>query len=349
MRLIRPSANSPARGRPFHLAAKMLCAIVLTAGAGGCSADRSAAARAIGNAVRALPGVADTDVTYYSGASFRLDVTLAETVSDTQAAAVGSTFVDRMRAADFGGFDVILNVAYPANNSRATKTSDSHASFQYHFRSAPESALHNPSPSSAEVASGLALWLQAAQSPATVGAALHQEASTGTGSRQSIVVSISSSVDDKAIAELIDAHPALRAATWKSSIPPGAAPREFRVYRIRGQFPDRRRRELWQQILGQLGPDDDGDAVTDPAGAQASGALTNVKIDLWAKPQTSERVEGITRAVLPLLPGLGSPVRVNIFSYTASIELILGGCSQPAPNHRPSTLEVELRRQYERC
>ncbi|ADG97019.1 hypothetical protein Srot_0535 [Segniliparus rotundus DSM 44985] len=349
MRRIRPSANDAARRRPFRVAAMMLCAVVLTAGAGGCSADRSAEARAIGNAVRALPGVAAADVAYRSGASFRLDVTLAETASQTQAAAVGSTFVDRMRAGDFGGFDVILNVAYPANSSRATKTSDSHASFQYHFRSAPENAASNPNPSSAEVASSLALWLQTAQSPATVGATVHQEALPGTNSRRSIVVSISSSVDDEAIAELIDAHPELRDATWKSSVPPGAARREFRVYRIHGQFPDRERRELWQQILERLGPDDDGDAVTDPAGAQASGALTNVKIDLWAKPNTNERVEGITRAVVPLLPGLGSPVRVNIFSYTESVELILGGCSQPSPNHRPSALEAELRRQYERC
>lgn len=310
--------------------------------------NRRGAANAIADTIRALPGVSKADVRYNTsfdgGAHFDLDVTLVDTATDTQTAAMGRTFVDRMRAADFAEFDVNLTVTYKANNDPGAAAPGSTAMFAYHFDRRPRGG-----PSSSDVADSLSLWLQVAQSPPSAGVLLDQPAWGGPDNSRNINVYLGSSVNDAAIADLTRAHPELTAATWQINIPSPEKYRHPRTYKIRGPFPGQHRRELWQQIVDQLGPTDTAEASTDTIDTHAGLAPTTVEIDVQSGPDEAQRFDRTAHAVTPLLPGLGPPILLRLTARVDQIKFTIGGCDPPEPHHLPSALETELRRQYQHC
>jgi hypothetical protein len=309
--------------------------------------DRRGAANAVGDAIRAMPGVSAAEVRYENGidvgAHFDLEVTLSETASDTQAAAVGQTFVDRMRAAYFPDFEVNLDVAYKANPDSNAVVPGSQARFGYDF-----DLLARGGPSSSDVAGSLAMWLHIAQSPATVGVSLIQPGSFGQVTPREITVFLAPSVTDAAITALIRAHPDLATATWAFDIP---SPNRFghrRSCRVRGPFPSQQRRDLWRQIVDQIGSAD-ARASTDTVDVHAGIPPTSVEIDLDFGPSELRQFEDAARAVTSLLPGLGLPIAYRLFGRNQHVEFTLGGCDRPDPRYPPSALENELRGQYQHC
>ncbi|ORA37479.1 hypothetical protein BST20_13615 [Mycobacterium branderi] len=327
----------------------LIAAAVVIATMSGCGfPDRRGAANTIGDAIRAMPGVTSAEVDYHTsfdgGAHFKLYVALADNASDTQAADVGRTFVDRMRAADFAEFHVELAVTYKASSDANTTAPGSSATFTYQF-----SRTGRGGPSSSQVADSLALWLQVGQSPATTGVLLNQPSWGGPPSSRSITVYLPPSVTDAAIADLIHAHSELARATWQVNSPAANRFGQPRTYAVRGPFPDQRRRELWQQILNQIGPDDGAQATTDTIEVHPEVAPTRVEIDVASGRDEQQRFEHIAHTVTPLLPGLGLPISFRLMAYVDQIEFTLGGCDRPDPRHTSSPLENELRRQFQRC
>lgn len=327
----------------------LIAAAGLTAGVSGCGfPNRLGAANSIGDTIRAMPGVNAADVHYDTsfdgGAHFNLEVTLADTASAPQAAAVGRTFVDRMRAANFAEFDVKLEVAYKANHDPDSSVPGSRAEFDYHFDRRARGG-----PSSGDVADSLAMWLQVAQSPVSVGATLIQPAWGGPDTSRSISVALAPSVSDAGIAGLIHAHPDLTTATWILNIPSSQRFAPPRAYQVRGPFPDQHRRALWQQIVDQIGSRDAAQASTDTIDTHAGVPSTRVEVDVDSGPDEPQRFDHIAHVVIPLLPGLGLPVGLRMLGHLDQIEFTLGGCDRPDPHHTPSPLENELRRQYQHC
>jgi hypothetical protein len=327
----------------------VIAVAALVAAASGCAfVDRSGAANAIGDTVRAMPGVSAAEVNYHTsfedGAHFNLKVTLADTASDTQAAAVGRTFVDRMRAAHFSDFEVQLAVAYKANSDNSGLTPGASALFDFQL-----GLLGRGGAASTEVADRLALLIQVAQSPATAGVSIDQP-SWDTRNSSRITVDLAPSVTDPAITDLIHAHPELASATWQISIPSPQPAGRARTYKMRGPFPSQQRRDLWHQIVDQIGPAD-AEADTDTVKPRAFGvAPTVVGIDLSSGSDGQQQFERIARAVTPLLPGLGLPVNFRLDGYPGGhIQFTLGGCDRPEAGRTPSALENELRRQYQHC
>lgn len=333
-----------------HVALRLLItATVAIAAVSGCGfPDRRGAANAIGDTIRALPGVTAADVYYHTsfdgGAHFNLNVVLTDNASDTQAAGVGRTFVDRVRAANFAEFNVTLTVAYKASNDANATVPGSSAIFAYQF-----DRTGHGGPSSSQVADSLALWLQIAQSPATTGVLLNQPSWAGPPSSRSITVYLSSSVADAAIAGLIHAHPELVSATWQVNTPAANRFGQPRTYAVRGPFPDQRRRELWQQIIDQIGPDDGAQASTDTIDVHPGVAPTRVEIDLASGRDEQQRFEHVAHTVTPLLPGLGLPISFRLMAHVDQIEFTLGGCDRPDTHRTPSPLENELRQQFQHC
>lgn len=345
--------NAAVRRRTWRwatcVAAMVLIAAAFATGVSACGfPNRRGAANAISDTIRTLPGVSAADVRYRtsidSGAHFDLDVTLADTATDTQARAVGRTFVDRVRAADFAEFDVTLAVAYRVPSDFIPSALGSRANFEYHFDAVPHGG-----PASTDVADSLALWLQVAQSPAAAAVLLGQPAWGGPANSKDITVVLAASVDDPVIADLIHAHPELSTATWQVNIPPANRFAQPRRYTVRGRFPEQRLRGRWQQIVDQIGSDDEAEAATDTIDTHAGVAPNRVEISVESGSDEQQRFEHLARAVTPLLPGLGLPVHLRLLAPADQIEFTLGGCDPPDPAHTPSPLESELRQQYQSC
>jgi hypothetical protein len=163
---------------------------------------------------------------------------------------------------------------------------------------------------------------------------------------KNITVVLPASVDDSAITELIHAHPELNTATWQVNIPPANRFAQPRTYAVRGRFPEQRLRGLWQQIVDQIGPDDEAEATTNTNDIHTPA---RVEISVESGSGEQQRFEHIAHAVTPLLPSLGLPVYFRLLAQVDQIQFTLGGCDPPDPAHTPSPLESELRRRYQHC
>ncbi|WP_445169500.1 hypothetical protein ACTXG7_09350 [Mycolicibacterium sp. Dal123E01] len=306
--------------------------------------DRRGAAESIGADIRALPGVKTADVHYDTsfdgGAHFHLHVTLAEGVTDAQAAAVGRTFVDKMRAADFASFDVALKVSYREVDDLSIRTPiGARAEFSYTFTNSTDGG-----PSSSDAADSMTLTLQIMQSPAVRAMWLTAPAYLGPANSRRITVALAPSAHDPDIAALMNGHPELRTATWQIVVGPPTGPE---IYRVRGPFPDAQRRALWQRIVDTVGAAGSVDADTDTLDQQA--VHSSVQVNVSGGPDNPRQIDQVVRAVTPLLPDLGLPLHVRFIGNTDDVEFTLGGCESPRPGHTPSPLETELRQRFQRC
>jgi hypothetical protein len=84
---------------PIQQTISIATALAINFTAAGCFLDRRSDAEHLDRHVRALPGVAATDMTYdknfTSGENFRLKVTLQQNVTDPQIRDIGKYFADR--------------------------------------------------------------------------------------------------------------------------------------------------------------------------------------------------------------------------------------------------------------
>lgn len=160
---------------------------------------------------------------------------------------------------------------------------------------------------------------------------LQQPAWGGPANSKNITVVLPASVDDSAITELIHAHPELNTATWQVNIPPANRFAQPRTYAVRGRFPEQRLRGLWQQIVDQIGPDDEAEATTNTNDIHTPARM---EISVESGSGEQQRFEHIAHAVTPLLPGLGLPVYFRLLAQVDQIQFTLAAAIHPTrPTH----------------
>lgn len=306
--------------------------------------NREGAATAVAAAVRALPGVTDTDVTYQNdftgGAGFYLQVTLADNATPSQAADAGRTFVDRVQAADFARYDVQLRVKYRnVDDLMIRAPRGAHARIRYRF---DDNAT--VSPSATEVADSLRRWLTIAQYPIVSAVRLNRPPSeVRTSEVQSFAVALRPAADERSVTALVDAQPELRQATWEIVAGTDTAPQ---IYTVRGQVPDQPRRRQWQRIVDTLGAGGSAEARTDTVDLRDGVAPTQVRITVASQ---AENPSDLVRAVAAQLPPLGLPLSATFVVDRELLTVTLGGCDPADQSQPPTALQTELRQRYQRC
>jgi hypothetical protein len=319
--------------------------------------DRRGAAESIGAAIRAMPGVADTDVGYDTsfdgGAHFHLTVTLSGAASNEQGAAVARTFVEQMIAADFRHFDVRLDLAYQRAGADAAR---SLLSVDYYPSEDVQAGM-----SADAVAESATWWLDVARSSgvADVTVSLPLDNIYADVTRP-LWVTLPVDADDAVLTDLIRRHPQLNSAVWSVALPSPKPPSQPRSYDSRGRFLDRHSRQVWQRIVDQLGPFDGAKASTQIP-PQHGLTPTTVEIGWGFDYGRDNDLERIARGVSPLLTELPGPVRFQLNTRVQDpasgdvvdrdLTITIGGCTPPDPkyNHPAVPLEAKLRHLYESC
>lgn len=303
--------------------------------------DRRGAADSIRQAIGTMPGVADAqaryDTSFDGGAHFTLTVTLGPTTTADQAAAVGRTFVDRMVAADFANFDVLLELKRPQGAAVSQ--------FTVRFPDATHA-----DPSAQAVADTAGWWLDVARSPA-VGAATVSLPQGNTG------VELRIDADDAVVAELMHVHPQLESARWTVSVPAPNPVDRPNTYEVTGTFPNHAARAAWQRVTAQLSRIDTASATTHlPPQQQPPTAVT---VGLGFDPGREQDFERVARGVAPLLADLPLPALLQLHGRVQGpdrvvdrdLAVTVGGCTPADPKytHPTEPLEAELRSKYEKC
>lgn len=328
-------------------AVSALALLTLLAGCG--FPDRRHAAENIAATVRSMPGVADVESTYDTsfdgGAHFALAVDIADTATDAQAAAIGSTFADRIREGGFESFDVKLEIVF-ARRGSTDAGPESSATFEINKGNGPTSA---------QVADSLVLAHQLISSPALTAATVsrpHWSEATRTTEPQGITLTLRPNATDNDLAGLVRTHPELATATWSIAL---LAPRgQARTYLTYGQFPGERSRRAWNRIVAQIGVDGTASAWTyssDSAGPQRTEARISIDTGDPRDPEDQHRARFAAAAttIAPLLGDLGTPTTTVISSKLQTVKLTVGGCSEPDAASMTSPLQAQLRAQYELC
>lgn len=319
--------------------------------------DRHDAADSISKAIRAMPGVINTDgrydTSFAGGAHYYLTVTLSGASSDEQGAAVARTFVKQIIDADFKHFDVKLDLEYQRPGAG---DATSRLEVNYAFDDDVHTGL-----SADAVAEGTAWWLDIARSPAIAGVSVSLPLDNSYADvNPPLRVALSVDADDVSLAALIRHHPQLNSAIWTVGLPSPKPHAQPRSYDSRGRFPDHRSRQVWQRLVDQVGPFDTATATTQipPKNGRTP---TTVKIALTFDHGRENDLERVARDVTPLLTELPGPVRFQLNTRVMDpasgnvvdqdLTVTVGGCTQDGESQGDNhpALEAELRHAYERC
>ncbi len=316
--------------KPFLAA--LLCCVVLPVS--GCSPNRKGAAESIDAAIAQLPGVASADFEYDAGwpkgdERFNLTAVLKENATPAQAQALGQTFADMVAAKDFSAFDVILEVRYRVvdrmNNVPMTS-------------SATVGLDHGDG---AGLPAALADWLSIAQSPGVQ--SFRMSKADGDGA---VEITVDPNAKDADLQALAKSRPALDRAEWVvtggnlTQTDPFAEDYPG-VYRVKGMIPDAALRQLWGQIVAEVGAAGGVNGETDMS---RKDIPTNVEVNFLT---SRNREQNLAQAwmVLPLLQKLPQQAKVDF----AGALFVIGGCLQGEEAKSTLPLEVELRQKFEKC
>ncbi|MFM9032948.1 MAG: hypothetical protein ACKOQ4_01410 [Mycobacterium sp.] len=290
-----------------------------------------AAAGAVTEAIRALPGVESALPRYESGwdgaSRFGLTAVLDQTAVPEQAGAVGRSFTELVNQKGLADSDVSLDVEYLATIEKSTAT----VSFDDH----PDPLL---------ISGLLRDWLGVARSAGVAGVDL-VEPESGSAPSRLFRVTVGPAATDGDLRTLVQNHPDLQSAVWVlvGLVDPfDSSPGERdETYEVTGMIPGARLRERWNQIVGKLGAAGTVHASTDTA----MSPPTNVTVNIPTSYGDRAVAQAQAWMMFPLLEGLPLPARVE---YGGDI-FTVGGCTPPDPRHARSELEAELRRKFERC
>jgi hypothetical protein len=308
--------------------------------------DKRGEAEDIERQLRAMPGVAGTNLTYNAGIdaglNFSLSVTLDGSATEQQAVEVGRAFVRDRNAEGLDDHDGNLNVKYPAAEDTGDVVYDaSEASFSF----GPKDGL--PDPTEQQVADGIGLWARVTRSPVVNIVSLSEPNRRGEPDGPNVTVVLRLTANPQAAAELQRDTPGLEAASWEYGVP-FDNPVERRSYVSTPFPPSASDMALWTEISGVIGTYYDAKASTD-SNIGLRQALTEIDIDIPQSPEVAQDVARIVPAVAGLLPRFGHPAALSVRVPDGQIELVVGGCYKHKADHVRLPLEVELSKQYENC
>lgn len=316
------------RGRRWTAAVVGSVAAVLTA----CAPNRGGAAQSIDDAIAKLPGVASSEYEYDSGwpkgdERFALTAVLHANATPGQAEALGKTFADMVKAQDFSAFDVALEVKYRVIDrmNRVPMTSAATAGLDHGKDDGLPAALKE--------------WLGIAQSPGVQSVRLNRPEGT-------VEITVDQNARDGDLQALAKTFPDLDRAQWVLTggnlMQTAPFAEDYpEAYWFTGMTPDAALRDLWKQIVAEVGAAGEVSAETDMSHKDIP---TTVVVNF---PTSRDREQNLAQAwmVLPLLQKLPQPAKVDF----AGALFTIGGCSPGEAGRSTLPLEIELREKFEKC
>jgi hypothetical protein len=316
--------------------------------ASACFVDRRHDADLVDRQIKAMPGVADTDMAYESsfenGQQFWLTVRLDPRVTQPQAADIGRTFVNQLQRHHLGGHKVELDIRYPAvPQQKSNYLSDySQAAFTLGDNASPPA-----DPSAKDVGDSIAVWLHAVRSPIAEYVDLNQPTWGGSAQSRAISITLKPGATAADAQALQNSDPSLANAIWRILIAtdPIYRPQE---YASTPKPPSDHDMALWRQITAIVGPHDEARGSTRTPAVHAR-AETEIEISLPTASDSEPQAHQTAMSVADLLPQFGHPVALTLHTSDGPVQIVIGGCWRHEPDHRRLPLEVEMSHSYEKC
>lgn len=323
--------------------------LAIAATTAGCFLDRRGDAEDLERHVRALPGVAETDMSYdknfTSGENFDLNVTLQQDVTEAQIREIGKYFADRTdetglaeRSADLS---LRLPIVPPPPKNLYGQDYQS-ASFSRGSSSTIDS------PTADEIADDAAAWLRMARSPIVADAAMSAPTWNGAGDSRAVRITLTSTATQSEALALRAGEPMLSDASWGISVQ-GDRRNRPQTYYATPRPPRDEDLRIWREVIELLGPYAEATGQTSVPAAQGEQAETVVEFALPTDAPSQPQARRTAFGVPTLLQRFGQPVSVTIWTGEGSAEFIVGGCYRHDKDHHALPLEVELSAEFEKC
>lgn len=346
-----PTCNGGRRRRtPVQLA--MAAAMVLAIGfmAAGCIFDNRSDAEDLDRHIRAMPGVADTDMrygnTFTSGEHFDLYVTLRQDVTESQIRDIGRYFADRTDETGLAERSAELSLRLPIMPPPPPKNLYAKDYQSAYFSRGPSSAAH--SPTGDDIADAAAAWLRMARSPIVADASLTAPTWNGAADSRWVTITLKPTATQAEALALQAGEPMLSDASWGISVQgdPMYRPHEYYASPRPPSDDDLR---TWREISALIGYYYEATGQTTVPTAAGKQAETVVEFAIATDAGSQPQARQIAFGVPTLLQRLGRPVAVTIRTVDGSAEFIVGGCYRHDGKHHALPLERELSATFEKC
>ncbi len=335
---------------PIQLA--IATAIVLTLGltAAGCLLDRRGDAEDLDRHIRAMPGVADTDMTYgntfTSGENFDLDVSLQQDITEPQIRDIGKYFANRTDETGLAERSAELSLRLPIVPPPPPKTLYTRDYQSASFSRGTGNTAH--SPTSDDIAAAAAAWLRTARSPIVADAGLTAPTWNGAGDSRRVTITLKPTVTQTEALALQAGEPMLSDANWGISVQgdPMYRPHDYYASPRPPSDDDLR---TWREISALVGAYAEAKGQSTVPAAQGQQAETVVEFSIPTDAGSQVKARQITFGVPALIQRLGRPVAVTVRTVDGPAEFIVGGCYQHDAKHHRLPLELELSAEFEKC
>ncbi|SLJ75735.1 Uncharacterised protein [Mycobacteroides abscessus subsp. abscessus] len=346
-----PACNGERRRRsPIRLVMATAMVVAIGVSAAGCIFGRRGAAEDLDRHVRAMPGVADTDMTYVnsftSGERFDLNVTLRQDITEPQIRDIGKFFASRTddtglaeRSAELW---LRLPVVPPPAPNNLYAPDHQSASFSRGYYSTAHS------PTGDQIADAAAAWLRMTRSPIVANASLTAPTWGGAGDSRQVTVTLKPTATQTEALALQAGEPMLSDANWGIAIQddPTSRPHDYFASPRPPSDDDLR---TWREISALIGSSYEASAQTNAPAGQGQQAETVVKFAIATDAGSQPRARQIAFGVPTLLQRLGRPVAVTIWGGGGGAEFIVGGCYRHDEKHHRFPLELDLSATFEKC
>ena len=338
------------RWTPIQLmiATAMVLAIGFTAAA--CFLDNRRDAEDLDRHVRAMPGVADTDMTYRktytSGENFDLDVTLRQDITEPQIRAIARYFAVRTDQTGLAERSADLSLRLPIAPPPPPKNLYAHDYQSASFSRGASSTAH--SPTGDQIADAAAAWLRMARSPIVADASLTAPTWGGAGDSRGVTITLKPTATQAEALALQADEPMLSKADW------GIAVQDDPMYRPHNYYasprpPSDDDLRIWREISALIGYTYEATGQTTVPVAPGKQAETVVEFAIATDAGSQTQARHIAFGVPTLLQRLGRPVAVTIWTGDGGAEFIVGGCYRHDEKHHTLPLEHELSAKFEKC
>ncbi|MUL48443.1 hypothetical protein FZI85_27240 [Mycobacterium sp. CBMA293] len=330
------------------IATVMVMAIGFTAA--GCIFGRRSDAEDLDRHVRAMPGVADTDMTYHntftSGERFDLNVTLQQDITEPQIRDIGKFFANRTDATGLADRSAELFLRLPVVPPPSPKNLYARDYQLASFSRGPYNTAH--SPNGGQIADAAAAWLRMARSPIVADASLTAPTWGGAGDSRSVTITLKPTATQTEALALQVGEPMLSDANWGISIQddPTSRPHDYFASPRPPSDDDLR---TWREISVLIGSYYEATAQTNVPAAAGQQADTVVKFAIATDAGSQPQARRIAFGVPTLLQRLGRAVAVTIWTVDGGAEFLVGGCYQHDAKHHRLPLEIELSATFEKC
>lgn len=338
------------RRTPTQMAIATATIVAIGFTAAGCFLDNRRGADDLDRHVRAMPGVADTDMTYgntfTSGEHFDLDVTLQHDITEPQIQDIAQYFAHRTDETGLAERSADLSLRLPLVPPPPTNNLYARNYQSASFSRGSSSTAH--SPTGDQIADAAAAWLRVARSPIVADASLTAPTWNGAGDSRRVTITLKPTATQAEALALQTAEPILSDADWGISIQDNPTYRPHTYY-ASPRPPSDDDLRTWREISALIGSYYEATAQTNVPAAPGQQAETVVKFAIATDAGSQPQARHIAFGVPALLQRLGRPVAVTIWTGDGGAEFVVGGCYRHDDKHHVLPLERELSAQFEKC